>query len=74
MKRFLLLALWTALTIFFATPAVLGIADIWCYAVLGRAVTGVAWGPDPVMLAALFLAPAFGCAVVTGLIAEEARG
>jgi hypothetical protein len=73
MKRFLLLAICTALTIFFATPAVLGIVDSWCYVVLGRTVTGVDWSGGNAMVAWAMLIPMIGCVFVGGFIAEEQR-
>ena len=74
MKRFLLFALFATLAIFFAAPAALGIFDGWCYTVLGRAVTGVVWNADSVILSGLFLVPAGGCALIVGFVAEEDTG
>lgn len=71
MKRFLLLALFVTLAIFFAGPGALGIVDIWCYVVLGRAVTGVVWHADAVFLSVFFVIPAAGCAIFAGVIATE---
>ena len=71
MKRFLWLALLTALTIFFAAPVALAILDVWCYAVLGHAVTGIEWNADSVPIALAFLIPAAACAIFAAIVAEE---
>lgn len=72
MKRFLPLALLTTLTIFFATPAMLGIFDVWCFVMLGRAVSAIEWTEITIVLALGMLIPASGCVFVASIIAEPA--
>lgn len=73
MKRFLIRAFFFTLATFFALPTAFGIADSWCYVVLGRTITGVEWTSTTVSLTWAMLIPVIGC-VLAGSLVAEARG